>query len=161
MAASDSFERDAAVPNLALGYWHALPENPADVTPAEVLAPRTANTTWLGIKGSSAGGYSTVGDLARFDRALQDHRLVGPAMTELIQAGKVETPLGPQARYAYGFIDVHVNGTRITGHGGSAPGVNARLDMYVERHYTVAVLANYDRAAEPVATKIRQLLAGA
>lgn len=159
MMDTDSYERDAAVPNLALGYTHPLPEDPADLKAEVVLGPRTENTPGLGIKGSPAGGgYSTVEDLLRFDIALRANRLLSPAYTETVLAGKVDTPFRPGERYAYGFIDARVGGTRITGHGGGAPGINANLDMYLDLGYTAAVLSNYDGAAEIVSSKIRTLL---
>ncbi len=160
MTSSDSFESDAAVPDLAIGYWHALPEDPADLTPEEMLTPRTDNAEQLRIKGNPAGGgYSTVEDLLRFDRALQGHRLIGREMTRQVQAGKVETPLEPSIRYAYGFIDDRSGGTRSTVHGGGARGISASLALYVDSGATAAVLANYGQAAETVAAKIRALLA--
>jgi CubicO group peptidase (beta-lactamase class C family) len=159
MTGSDSFERDAAVPNLAIGYMDPLPLDPRDLVPEMVLGPREENTRTLPRQGSPAGGgYATVEDLLCFDLALRTHRLLDPQHTDLVLAGKVDTAFGLDERYAYGFIDARVNGTRITGHGGGAPGINANLDMYLDRRYTVAVLANYDGAAELVNRKIRTLL---
>ncbi len=58
-------------------------------------------------------------------------------------------------KYAYGFSDGSINGHRIIGHAGGAPGINGRLDMYLDLGYTVAVLANYD---PPAATQVADWL---
>jgi hypothetical protein len=47
----------------------------------------------------------------------------------------------------------------VVGHSGGFPGINANLDIFLDRGYVVAVLSNYDRGASPVAEKIRQLMA--
>ena len=58
-----------------------------------------------------------------------------------------------------GFFDEMFNGTRIVGHGGDFPGVNARFEMYVVSGYTVIVLSNYDHpAARRVAAKLREMI---
>ncbi len=51
------------------------------------------------------------------------------------------------------------SGNRIVGHGGGFPGISSNLDMYLDTGYTVAVMANYDRAAKMVSGKIEELLA--
>jgi hypothetical protein len=71
---------------------------------------------------------------------------------------KTKTERRPGRGYAYLFQDETDNGQRIVGHGGGAPGINAKLDMYLKSGYTVAVMANYDQAAGKVANKIRELL---
>ena len=122
------------------------------------LGPRRENTETLPIKGGPAGGgYSTAGDLLRFARALQDHRLLSPELTARVQepmAGGFE----PDMRYGYGFIVRRANGVAVTGHGGGAPGISSSLEMISERGYTAIVLTNYDLAARPVADRLRTLL---
>jgi len=49
-------------------------------------------------------------------------------------------------------------GHRIIGHNGGAPGISAVLDMYMDLGYTVAVLSNYDMAAETISRKVRDIL---
>ncbi len=93
---------------------------------------------------SAGGGESTVGDLLRFANALREHKLLSPEMTERITTGKVETPRGANAKYAYGFEDRVENGRRFVGHGGGAPGMNGVLTMLWNEGYTVVVLANLD-----------------
>jgi len=104
------------------------------------------NTDTLPYRGTSAGGgYSTVEDLLKFATALQTNKLLNPQYTEMLTTGKVETPNG--GKYAYGFQDAMVNGTRCFGHGGGAPGMNGELKICPGPGYVVAVLANLDPAA--------------
>ncbi|HYJ85524.1 MAG TPA: serine hydrolase domain-containing protein [Pyrinomonadaceae bacterium] len=101
------------------------------------------NTDSLPYRGTSAGGgYSTVEDLLKFATALQTHKLLNAQYTESLTTGKVDTPMG--FKYAYGFADTVVNGTRCFGHGGGAPGMNGELKICPGPGYVIAVLANMD-----------------
>jgi CubicO group peptidase (beta-lactamase class C family) len=147
MRDSDSYDRDAAIPNLARGYSQGQ-----------------ENGAWLAGRGSPAGGgYATVGDLLRFSEAVRGHRLLGEAMTATLLAGKVVTPLPrgpgqPEVQYAYGFGDQRVAGIRIVGHNGGGPGISAWWDLYPEAALTWVVLGNCDEAARLVTRRARQLL---
>src|SRR5256885_17175490 len=99
------------------------------------------NTETLPYRGTSAGGgYSTVEDLLRFANALNAHTLLDARYADMLTTGKVDTPGG--GRYAFGFEDRMVNGTRCFGHGGGAPGMNGDLTICPAAGYVVAVLAN-------------------
>jgi CubicO group peptidase (beta-lactamase class C family) len=112
------------------------------------------NTDTLPYRGTSAGGgYSTVEDLLRFATALQTNKLLKPQYTEMLTTGKVETPNG--GKYAYGFQEATVNGTRCFGHGGGAPGMNGELKICPGPGYVVAVLANLD---PPAATRVADFI---
>jgi D-alanyl-D-alanine carboxypeptidase len=103
------------------------------------------NTDTLPYRGTSAGGgYSTVEDLFRFATALQTHKLLDAQHTELLTTGKVDTGRG---KYAFGFQDEVINGTRCFGHGGGAPGMNGALEICPGPGYVVVVLANLDPPA--------------
>lgn len=111
------------------------------------------------VKGSPAGGgYSTVEDLLKFDIALRGHKLLSEKFTNLVTEGKVAATEGTaNDKYGYGFMTTLTNGSRIVGHGGISPGVNTKLDMYLDLGYTVVVLSNYDpRAAERAADRFRE-----
>jgi CubicO group peptidase (beta-lactamase class C family) len=159
MGASDTYEKNASVPNLAHGYTTPLPQNPADLRVEDVLGPRADNYGILPRMGSPAGGgYSTVMDLLRFAEALHAGTLVSRETAELFMTGTIDVPIAPNARYGYGFEEQQYRGTRITGHGGGFPGVNSKLDIYRDLGYTVVVLSNIDGGAQPVIAKIRDLL---
>jgi CubicO group peptidase (beta-lactamase class C family) len=136
MADTGAYELDADVPNLAKGYTRFdLAHND--------LGELRDNSFLMPMRGGSAGGgFSTVDDLLRFRNALLDGRLLSPASTDLLLAGKVR--MGEHAQYAYGFIDREVEGQRIVGHGGGAPGICSLLNIYVDLGYTAIVLTNGD-----------------
>ncbi len=90
---------------------------------------------------SAGGGDSTLADLLAFANALRESKLLSPEMTERITTGKVDMP-GGSNKYAYGFGDRQVNGRRVVGHNGGAPGMNADLSILWDDGYTIAVLAN-------------------
>ena len=111
------------------------------------------NTDTLPYRGTSAGGgYSTVEDLFRFATALQTHKLLNAQHTELLTTGKVDTGRG---KYAFGFQDEVINGTRCFGHGGGAPGMNGALQICPGPGYVIVVLANMD---PPSASRIADFL---
>jgi CubicO group peptidase (beta-lactamase class C family) len=155
MTSSDAYELDRDTPNLAVGYTTQGPggqESPS----------REWNNLFLHVVkgGPAGGGFSTVEDLWRFSLALQTHKLLGAASTQLVTTGKAQPdPERGSWKYAYGFSDEQVQGTRIFGHNGGFPGINSQLDIYPEQGYTVVVMSNYDPpAAGRVAQRIRTLL---
>jgi CubicO group peptidase (beta-lactamase class C family) len=150
---TDCYEMDTPVPNLAIGYTKM--DYCGDPNPGGGWR----NNLFMHVAkgGPAGGGFSTVEDLLRFDIALRENRLISKQSFDTLTTGKVQ--MGPESMYAYLFQDQVVNGHRIVGHGGGAPGINAKLDMYLDSGYTVAVMANYDGAAGTVARKIEELLA--
>jgi len=153
MINTDCYEMDTPVPNLAIGY-----------TKMDYEGNRSPDDGWRNnlfmhaVKGGPAGGgFSTVEDLLRFDIALRSNKLISQESFDTLTTGKTQRV--PGSMYAYLFQDRRLNGHRIVGHGGGAPGINANLDMYLDNGYTAAVMANYDEAASMVAQKIEKLLA--
>jgi CubicO group peptidase (beta-lactamase class C family) len=135
MTATGSAPEDSLVPGRSVGYTR-------QVVPGALVS----NAPTLPYRGTAAGGgYSTVGDLARFAVALREHRLLDPAHTTLLLSGKVAT--GDGVRYAYGFFDRVVGGRRFVGHGGGAPGMNGDLAFEPNGGYVVVVLSNLDPPA--------------
>jgi CubicO group peptidase (beta-lactamase class C family) len=111
------------------------------------------NTDTLPYRGTSAGGgYSTVDDLMKFATALEKHKLLNAQYTEMLTTGKVDTPGG---KYAYGFADAMINGTRCFGHGGGAPGMNGELKICPGPGYVIAVLSNMD---PPAASRVADFI---
>jgi D-alanyl-D-alanine carboxypeptidase len=136
MTATDNQPEDSRVRGLAVPY---------SVDPAGALRSAADTLPWRGT--SAGGGYSTVGDLQKFARALLAHRLLDEQHTALLLTGKVDTPRRGM-RYAYGFEDAELpNGLHRVGHGGGAPGMNGVLAIYPEAGYVVVVLANRDPPA--------------
>jgi CubicO group peptidase (beta-lactamase class C family) len=151
MVNTDCYSLDEETPNLAIGYTR---EGRGGTSKG------WKNNVFLHvIKGGPAGGgYSTVDDLVAFATALRNHKLLSPKSTHNLWTGKVD--LGRSGdKYAYGFFDETVSGKRIVGHGGGFPGINSKLDIYLDSDYTVAVMSNYDPpAAERIAAEVRRLI---
>jgi CubicO group peptidase (beta-lactamase class C family) len=145
MTSTDSYELDLVTRNLAVGYER-------EETPT---GPRYRNNIFQHVirGGPAGGGYSTVGDLTRFAVALQEGRLVSREGVKLLTTPKPELS---SPEYGFGF-GISEQG-RIVGHSGGFPGINAQLDIYLVDGYTVAVMANYGGAAQPVIEKMRALL---
>ena len=88
MTRSGSLPENQPVPDRSIGYT-----KPPGTT---AWAP---NTDTLPYRGTSAGGgYSTVGDLARFAHALLSHKLLSPDSTKLLITGKVNDGARRQIR---------------------------------------------------------------
>jgi D-alanyl-D-alanine carboxypeptidase len=90
--------------------------------------------------------------LLAFANALTSHKLLNAENTKLLTTGKVE--IGPNMKYAYGFMESIDDGQRCFGHGGGAPGMNGKLTI-CDNGYTVVVLANLD---PPVADVVEQFV---
>lgn len=152
MTDTDCYDVDDDVPNLATGYTRtsALGTVHADRRFSNILQHVAKG-------GPAGGGFSTAPDLLRFATAMQEHRLLDAAHTELVLTGKVDA--FPGTKYGYGFIDDRSNGTRVVGHSGGFPGINSSLDMYVDLGYTVIVMSNYDPpTAAHVSLKVLELI---
>jgi len=127
MVNTDSYERDKAIPNLAVGYTRMTGIGRPDPS-----APLRENTPIRPAKGSPAGGgYSTVEDLLKFSVALRGNKLLSQKYTDTVMTGKVEVG-GPMGKYAYGFGDKMFNGRHIVGHNGRRSGHRRQL-RYVSR----------------------------
>ena len=135
MTATGSAPEDSLVPGRAVGYTRQL-----------VPGALASNAPTLPYRGTPAGGgYSTVGDFARFAEALREYRLLDPEHTSLLLDGKVA--VGQGVRYAYGFFDRVVAGRRFVGHSGGAAGMNGDLAFEPDGGYVVVVLSNFDPPA--------------
>jgi CubicO group peptidase (beta-lactamase class C family) len=151
MTGTDAYLMSDDTPNLAMGYTNLGPDD----KPAS--GPRRPNTDTRPARGGPAGGgYSTAQDLLRFATALLNHKLLSAKSTDLITTGKVA--MGP-GKYGYGFGDLRVNGQRMFGHNGGAPGIGSDLMIFPELGYVAVVMTNYDPPLMMQASrKVRDLL---
>jgi CubicO group peptidase (beta-lactamase class C family) len=124
MLHTDSRPESDHVDGRAIGYTHG----------PRGLAPNTDQMPWAGT--SAGGGYSTVGDLFLFAKALQTGKLLAP---ELLREATKGGSLHPD--YGLGFY-VLPNGAY--GHGGGGPGINGELHILPHSGYTLVALANRD-----------------
>jgi len=153
MTDTDSWAMDEVVPNLAIGYTRAGEGGHGHDGPLR-------NNLFLHrLRGGPAGGgFSTVDDLARFGQALAAGTLLDAEHTELLLTGKVDTGWGPGMRYAYGFMDQILDGHRLLGHNGGAPGISSEFAMVPGDGYLFAILSNLDGGATFVGGRLREMI---
>jgi len=114
-----------------------------------IALTRDLNDFALGATGTPAGGgYSTVGDLVLFARALRSGKLVSKDVFGQMITPYVATDRG--THYGYGLELAKRNGETVYGHNGHHFGISAQLDIYKNSGKIVAVLSNYDPPAAPV-----------
>lgn len=111
------------------------------------------------------GAFSSAPDVLRFANALHGNRLLGPAYTRLVTAGK--HALSPSDRpaqaghrqfYGYGHVEALAGEHRVVGHSGSGPGRATNLDVFPDSRWTVVVLSNYDTTIRPIVDLAQQLV---
>lgn len=133
---TDSYFRSDKTPNRATGYTRRTGPD------------YQSNVDSLPERGSSAGGgYSTAGDLIRFNEALLANRLLDGAHTAWILGAPRPLPAPPPA-------DAPKRGG--LGIAGGSPGVNGVLEIAPAQKLLIVVLSNDDPpAAEALARQIR------
>ncbi|MEZ4587981.1 MAG: serine hydrolase domain-containing protein [Gemmatimonadales bacterium] len=146
MTRSDSYELDRVNPNLAVGYQKEFG--------ADGAVSYRNNLYMHVIRGGPAGGgYSTVGDLLAFAKALTAGKLVGRQYVDLLTTPKPELN---SPSYGYGFgVDTE---TGIVGHSGGFPGISSNLDIFTKSGYVAVVMSNYGGGSQPVVEQIRALV---
>lgn len=142
MTDTDSYDRDGPAGNLAVGYtnMHPLAGNTTDF--------RWENTYLLSPRGTPAGGgYSTAGDMLKYDAALRGGKLLGKAYVDFLNSrfqGKIGDPFTPRG---------------VQRSAGGANGVSTFLGRDLRTGYTIIVLTNLDNPlAIEIGTKIIRLL---
>lgn len=85
---------------------------------------------------------STVGDLARFDRALMNGTLLSPAtFAEMAKVARPATGFG-DAGYGYGVMTLAFGDRTLVGHHGGLPGFEADNEMIPRDGFAVIALGN-------------------
>ncbi|HZG53950.1 MAG TPA: serine hydrolase domain-containing protein [Pyrinomonadaceae bacterium] len=146
MTNTDAYELDLVTPNLAVGYQKEFNEDGT---------VRFRNNVFQHVirGGPAGGGYSTVGDLLKFDTALRAGKLVGAEYVKQLLSAKPELN---SPEYGYGFgVDTK---NRIVGHSGGFAGISSNLDMFLDSGYTAIVMSNYGGGSQPVIRKLQELI---
>jgi CubicO group peptidase (beta-lactamase class C family) len=110
------------------------------------------------------GIYSSIDDLAKWDRALREHTLLSeaemlPALAPVQPvAGPARFPDGPTVNYGFGwFLDPYQGHKRMS-HDGSTIGFRTTIQRFPEDQLTIIVLANRtDVDPEELALKVADL----
>jgi CubicO group peptidase (beta-lactamase class C family) len=147
MTATDYLDDERVIPHLAARYV---------VQGSAATHPHSVNHTMT----YSAGAlHSTVEDLALWDAALREARLLDRATLE-----RMERPLtlnsGQSAGYGLGWGISTFRGRRVVHHAGGVPGYSSFLGRFVDDGLTIIILSNwglFDAAsllARPIALKL-------
>ena len=160
MVATDYYETDLDIPNLATGYTNWI-EQGEDYQEFH-LGQRRNTLHYGGVKGNPQGGpFSTVGDLLRFSIALRGHKLLSGESVDLMTTKKVffRRYAADDTYYGYGFELENIDGKRVIGHTGGDLGVSCALEWFPDSgNYTVVVLSNYDRGGIVTIDKLTEMI---
>ncbi len=110
------------------------------------------------------GIYSSIDDLAKWDRALCEHTLLsaaemGPALTPVQPTGgAAKTPDGPNVSYGFGWFVDPYRGHKRMSHDGETIGFRTTIQRFPDDKLTIIVLANRtDVNPEKLALKVADL----
>ncbi len=136
--------------------------SPEDATGYQSYAlgpPRPAPKEGAGWLFAAGGLAMTAGDLARWDLALMDGKVLAPASRAAMATTRVLAN-GASAQYGLGLSVYLQSGRRVLEHGGEVSGFAAENVLYPDQRAAVAVLTNQDAssAAETLAERIGELL---
>lgn len=128
------FHDDATriVPNRATGYsrtWNGFG-----------VATRTYTDTLVG----NAGLFTTVGDLLRWERNLENGPVGDRALVTEMQTPAIETGWSDTSGYGWGLEIAWHRGLRTIGHSGSDEGRRSYIVRYPDRRLAIALLCNLD-----------------
>ncbi len=114
------------------------------------------------------GIYSSLDDLAKWDRALRLHMLLGeaemqPALTPVQPtAGPAKSAEGPNVNYGFGWFLDPYRGHKRMSHDGETIGFRSTIQRFPDDRLTIIVLANRtDINPEELALKVADLYLGA
>jgi CubicO group peptidase (beta-lactamase class C family) len=131
------------------GTWHETDQSPTSAV--------------LG----DGGIYSSIDDLAKWDRALGDHTLLTeaemqPALTAVQPTdGPAKFPDGPSVSYGFGwFVDPYKGHKRMS-HDGNTIGFRTTIQRFADDKLTIIILANRsDADPQALALKVADLYLG-
>jgi CubicO group peptidase (beta-lactamase class C family) len=124
------------VPNRAFGYRKSEKNS-------WEFADQSPTSAVLG----DGGIYSSVEDLAKWDKALQQHTLLSakelqPAVTPVRVPGGVKLPDGAPGEYGFGWFLNPYKGHRRMWHYGDTSGFHTTIQRFPDDNLTIVILAN-------------------
>lgn len=147
MAETGCFDVDGDTPDLAVGYSR-LPEG----------GWRSNLFAHVVRGGPAGGGFSTVGDLLKFDRALRGGGLLSRASLDRLWT-PTDQSIAAGKPYGMGFRVRDAAGGRVVGHTGVFAGLSTVLAMHIDSDWTIVVLACVDGAGPALCAWIEEQLA--
>lgn len=148
MIHSATIADEATLTNLSHGYWRGM-RNAGTLSPA----PAIGNWAW------SAGCIvSTVGDLAKWDLALESGKIIS-AQDFAVMTSPATLADGTVDDYGFGWWIENISGHRVIDHDGDTYGFSASNYIFEDDDLTVIVLENEGNdAAAKVVRKIVAVL---
>ena len=121
--------------------------------------PRPAPKEGAGWLFAAGGLAMTAGDLARWDLALLDGKLLSPSSLLAMSTTRVLAS-GASADYGLGLDVYMASGRRVLEHGGEVSGFVSQNTLYPDQKAAIVVLTNQDAsaAAQQISERIRDLL---
>ena len=144
-----------------LGMTATTKRQPSLVIPNRASGYEQTNHVWMNRDSDltevfSAGAIaSTVGDLAKWDTALDSDRLLNAASKEQMWT-PVKINDGKTRKYGFGWNVDALEGHKNIGHGGSTSGFNASIQRFPDDRLAVIILTNTD---EEIATALAKKVA--
>ena len=132
------------VKNLAMGYYYS-PESP--------YGWHENAFAHLFRGGPAGGGFSTVGDMLRFARALRGGKLVSASSLKALWTDR------PPNDYGEGFEVTQTAAGKVVGHSGVFGGISSRLNIYLDKGCVVIALSNIDNGAPSLTEAIADEIA--
>lgn len=135
---------------------------PGEAKPGEVWQETDQSPTSAVL--GDGGIYSSLDDLAKWDRALREHTLLTaaemqPALTPVEpSSGPAKFPDGPTVSYGFGWFLDPYRGHKRMSHDGSTIGFRTTIQRFTDDGLTIIVLANRtDINPEDLALKVADL----
>jgi CubicO group peptidase (beta-lactamase class C family) len=160
------------VPHRAYGHSLAAETNGAENQAVGInIAEKQTSKVWRQTDQSptsavlgDGGIYSSLDDLAKWDRALRNHTLLSeaemqPALTPVRPtAGPAKSPEGPNVSYGFGWFLDPYNVHKRMSHDGDTIGFRTTIQRFPDDKLTIVVLANRtDINPEDLALKVADL----
>lgn len=104
------------------------------------------------------GWITTIDDLAKFERALREGKIVKPETLAKMQSHFILNN-GRRAGYGYGWFIRNINGNRSISHGGNSTGYASSISYFPDQNLTVAMMCNiYQVSGDSVAQRIAAIV---